>query len=264
MATYASGSGSTELVFNTTIKAGQNAAALAVTAVRLSGKAAITGAGGQPLDLTAAVGALPGPVQVDTTAPVITAVTANPASGTFATGATVTLATQFSEAVTVNGSARPSLKLNDGGVATYLGGSGTDVLTFGYTVAAGQSTPALEPNGLTVPRGTKIADLAGNAAVLTGARTTLGGIISINTTPAAPVSNTMDFIGGSSFPAAPAALPALSDVAAQAASDPLFLGLFGGSSLLPVPSPAGVVGGIVLPTGAGALFPLLAIEQVHP
>ena len=37
----------------------------------------------------------------------------------------------------------PTLTLNDGGAATYTGGSGTNALTFSYTVAAGQNTPAL-------------------------------------------------------------------------------------------------------------------------
>ena len=36
--------------------------------------------------------------------------------------------------------ARPTLTLNDGGTATYTGGSGTSALTFSYTVAAGQNT----------------------------------------------------------------------------------------------------------------------------
>ena len=37
----------------------------------------------------------------------------------------------------------PTLTLNDGGTATYTGGSGTNALTFSYTVAAGQNTADL-------------------------------------------------------------------------------------------------------------------------
>ena len=37
----------------------------------------------------------------------------------------------------------PTLTLNDGGTATYAGGSGTNALTFSYTVAAGQNTSGL-------------------------------------------------------------------------------------------------------------------------
>ena len=48
----------------------------------------------------------------------------------------------LNEAVTVAGGT-PTLTLNDGGTATYSGGSGTNALTFSYTVAAGQNTPDL-------------------------------------------------------------------------------------------------------------------------
>ena len=50
----------------------------------------------------------------------------------------------MSEAVTVNtAGGTPTLTLNDGGTATYTGGSGTNALTFSYTVGAGQNTAAL-------------------------------------------------------------------------------------------------------------------------
>ena len=35
----------------------------------------------------------------------------------------------------------PTLTLNDGGTATYTGGSGTNALTFSYTVAPGRTPP---------------------------------------------------------------------------------------------------------------------------
>ena len=50
----------------------------------------------------------------------------------------------MSEAVTVNTTGgTPTLTLNDGGTATYSGGSGTTALTFSYTVGAGQNIAAL-------------------------------------------------------------------------------------------------------------------------
>ena len=60
----------------------------------------------------------------------------------------------MSAAVTVSGGI-PTLTLNDGGTATYTGGSGTGALTFSYTVAAGQNTASLAAtavnlNGATV------------------------------------------------------------------------------------------------------------------
>ena len=54
----------------------------------------------------------------------------------------MTLTVNLSEAVTVAGGT-PTLTLNDGGTATYTGGSGTNALTFSYTVAAGQNTADL-------------------------------------------------------------------------------------------------------------------------
>ena len=39
----------------------------------------------------------------------------------------------------------PTLTLNDGGIATYTSGSGSNTLTFSYTVAAGQNTAASPP-----------------------------------------------------------------------------------------------------------------------
>ena len=59
----------------------------------------------------------------------------------------------------------PTLTLNDGGTATYTGGSGTSALTFSYTVAAGQNTAALTVTAVNLNSAT-ITDGAGNAANL--------------------------------------------------------------------------------------------------
>ena len=53
----------------------------------------------------------------------VTKVLASPSSGVEAPGNTITLTVDFSAAVTVSGT--PTLSLNDGGTATYTGGSGT-------------------------------------------------------------------------------------------------------------------------------------------
>ena len=112
-------------------------------------------------------------------------------------GKTVTLTLTFSAAVNVAGGT-PRLLLNDGGVATYSGGTGTDKLTFTYTVGAGQNTPKLmtaDP-GLSL-NGATIQDLAGNSAVLTGANSitlpewSWGPHIAIDT--AAPAIVAVDF-----------------------------------------------------------------------
>jgi hypothetical protein len=241
-ANYLSGSGGTSLVFSTTIKAGQNAAALAVTAVNLPSKAAITGPTGLAFNLAGAIATLPGPVQVDTTAPTIVAATSNPGSGNVVTGAVVTLTEHFSESVKLAGTGFPTLKLNDGGSASYTSGTGTAALNFAYTVLSGQTTTALEPTALSVPRGTTITDLAGNSAVLSGASTPLSGSVSVNTQAAALLQVSSN----------------ATDLFAYLAADPMFtvdlLGGIGGygdaASVMAALTPDGA-GGTMLPIGAG-------------
>ena len=75
-------------------------------------------------------------------------------NGDLNAGHVVTLTVTLSEAVTVAGGT-PMLVLNNGATASYVGGSGTDALTFSYTVAAGQDTGDLavssfDLNGATV------------------------------------------------------------------------------------------------------------------
>ena len=99
----------------------------------------------------------------------------------------------LSRAVTVAGGT-PTLTLNDGGTATYTGGSGTSALTFSYTVGAGQNTAALTATAVNLNAAT-ITDGAGNAANLS-----LSGLSQIGpqidtTAPAAPVI-TNDAING--------------------------------------------------------------------
>ena len=69
---------------------------------------------------------------------------------------------------------KPTLTLNDGGTATYTGGSGTNALTFSYTVAAGQNTAALAATAVNLNSAT-ITDRAGNAANLSLSSLTQSG-----------------------------------------------------------------------------------------
>jgi hypothetical protein len=119
----------------------------------------------------------------DTTAPVVLSITASGA-GILNTGDVVLLTVALSEAVTVSG--MPALVLNDGGTATYLGGSGSTSLTFSHTVAAGQNTPDLAVLGIDL-NGGAIRDAAGNAADLAGAAGyNPTGILKVDTTPVPP------------------------------------------------------------------------------
>ena len=76
----------------------------------------------------------------------------------------------------------PTLTLNDGGTATYSGGSGTNALTFSYTVAAGQNTSALAATAINLNSAT-ITDGAGNAANLSLTGLTQSGPQIDTTTP---------------------------------------------------------------------------------
>ena len=81
----------------------------------------------------------------------------------------------LSEPVTVAGT--PTLALNNGGTATYAGGSGGDILTFKYTVGLTDSTvSALAVTAIGLLNGAEIKDIAGNTANLSGALTTFSGL----------------------------------------------------------------------------------------
>src|SRR6202042_3660580 len=102
----------------------QNTPDLTVTAINLN-SASATDAAGNAANLTGAVANPSGTLQIDTTTPVISSIVESPASGDLDAGKTVTLTLNLSEAVAVAGGT-PTLTLNDGGTATYTGGSGTN------------------------------------------------------------------------------------------------------------------------------------------
>jgi hypothetical protein len=72
------------------------------------------------------------------------------------------------------------LTLNDGGVATYKGGSGTSALTFSYTAQAGQNAADLAATAFNLNSAT-IKDSAGNNDVLSSQVTNLSGTLEVNT-----------------------------------------------------------------------------------
>ena len=163
-ATYTGGSGTSALTFSYTVAAGQNTSSLAATTVNLNGATITNGAGtAANLSLTGLTQAGP---QIDTTAPVISAIGETPSSGDLDASKTVTYTLTMSGAVTVNtAGGSPTLSLNDGGTATYVSGSGSSALVFSYTVLAGQNTPDLQVSAVNL-NGSTIDDGAGNAANL--------------------------------------------------------------------------------------------------
>jgi len=130
---------------------------------------------------------------LDTIDPTVVDITSTKADGTYGTGEVIVITVTFSEAVDVTGT--PQLILATGDPAQtavdYTGGSGTDTLTFTYTVAVGNSSADLDyaSDAALVLNGGAIEDAAGNDAVLTlpapGAAGSLGAnkAIVIEATP---------------------------------------------------------------------------------
>ncbi len=97
----------------------------------------------------------------------VTGVTSTLANGSYGVGKLVPVTVSFSEPVTVTGT--PRLSLNSGGTAVYASGSGTNTLTFDYTVGAGENSADLDYPTTTALslNGGAIDDAADNPAYLT-------------------------------------------------------------------------------------------------
>ncbi|MBM3273114.1 hypothetical protein FJY94_07730, partial [Candidatus Kaiserbacteria bacterium] len=109
----------------------------------------------------------------DAAAPTVTAVSSPTANGTYDVGDVIAVTVTFSEEVYVTTSGgTPTLTLETGNTdrtASYASGSGTNTLTFNYTVQTGDSSADLDytaTTALALNNGT-IKDAAGNPATLT-------------------------------------------------------------------------------------------------
>jgi hypothetical protein len=180
------------LTFNYTVEAGNTSADLsyaATTSLALNGGTindVATNAGTLTLPAPGAAGSLSANkvVVIDTTAPTVTGVSSPLANGSYKAAQIVPLTVTFSEAVTVAGT--PQLTLSTGTPATtsvnYTSGSGTTVLTFNYTVAAGNTSADLDyaaTGSLALNLGT-IRDAATNNATLTLAAPGASGSLGAN------------------------------------------------------------------------------------
>ena len=142
--------------------AGQNTADLAVTAVNLNA-ATITDGAGNAANLSLTGLTQTGP-QIDTTTPTVASVVASTLERRPRCRQRGDADAQHERGGDGAGGT-PTLTLNDGGTATYTGGSGTNALTFSYTVAAGQNTADLAVTAVNLNAAT-VTDGAGNAANL--------------------------------------------------------------------------------------------------
>lgn len=169
-AVYQSGSGSNQLVFNYTVRAGDNDAdgiALGNSIVLPRGSSIRFESSSLPLALPVVNTS---GIRVDTAPPRVNALAA-PANGSYKAGQVLRFTATLSEAVTVTGV--PTLPLVIGTTArqaAYVAGSSSPTsLVFEYTVQAGET----DANGIAVggrtivlPAGASIVDAAGNAANL--------------------------------------------------------------------------------------------------
>lgn len=194
LASYVSGSGTNLLSFRYTVQAGDVSADLDVvssTALELNG-ATIRDAAGNNANLTLAAPGAYGSLGanaalvIDARAPQVSSLTSSTANGTYSVGSAITIQVRFSEPVTLNTSGgSPTLLMETGSTdrqATYISGSGSNTLSFRYTVQSGdrsddldvQSANALQLNGAT------LRDAVGNTAQLTLPAPGTAGSLSAN------------------------------------------------------------------------------------
>ena len=119
---------------------------------------------------------------IDSVAPTVTNVNSPTAAGTYTVGDTILVRITFSENVLVTGT--PQITLETGvtdRTINYTGGSGTNQLTFTYTVQAGDTSADLDyvANSLALNGGT-IRDAALNNAILTLPAPGAAGSLSAN------------------------------------------------------------------------------------
>ncbi len=113
------------------------------------------------------------------TGAVVTSADATPAWADLGTDQVADITLTLTKVVNVTGT--PTLSLNDGGTATYLSGSGTNTLTFEYTIAVGQNTKNLAVTGVKLPASASVVDAAGNAANFSSVPGRLNGRLVVDT-----------------------------------------------------------------------------------
>jgi len=201
---YTAGSGTDTLTFNYTVQAGDVASDLnyvSTTALALNSGTIKFGGIDATLTLPAlnATGSLASnaAVVIDGVLPVVNSVTSDKTNAAYKAGESIDIKVQFSENITVNTTnGTPGLLLETGTVdreALYQSGTGTNTLTFRYTVQEGDTSADLDYTYTSTTalalHGASLTDSAGNDATLTlaaiGASGSLGNSknLVIDTTP---------------------------------------------------------------------------------
>jgi fibronectin-binding autotransporter adhesin len=141
-------------------------------------------------------------IEIDTSAPLVINVTSPNADGIYTIGGVIDVQVQFDDIVNVTGTPRIQLETGTADVqANYVSGTGTDTLTFRFTVAAGHYTPDLNylaTNSLTLNGGT-INDGVNNAVLTLPALAGVGSLATnkniIISTPVITARQTQDTDG---------------------------------------------------------------------
>lgn len=177
LATCTGGSGTNTLVFTYQVQTSDVSPDLdcvGVNALQLNGgtiKSVVTSATAFPaLPLPGASGSLSynKNVQIDAQPPIVHNVTSLKSDGVYKAGEQIDILVRFSEAVNVTGT--PQLELETGTAdrkVNYSSGSGTDALTFSYTVQPGDVSPDLDYKATGSLTGGTIRDAMLNNAVRT-------------------------------------------------------------------------------------------------
>ncbi|WP_424963699.1 gliding motility-associated C-terminal domain-containing protein [Ekhidna sp.] len=166
-ANYVSGSGGSSLTFTYTVLSGdEDSNGITVNSLSLNGGTIEDGLGNSA-NLTLNNIADASGVLVDGIIPTVI-LTEVPPDGTYGPGSDLDFTVQFDEIVDVTGSPELSFIIGSTLVkATFTGGSGTDVLSFSYTVQAGDTdSDGISIQSLSLNGGT-IQDSGGNDADLT-------------------------------------------------------------------------------------------------
>ncbi len=175
---YSSGTGTNTLVFNYTVQSGDNSSDLSyvnTSSLVLNGgtiKDVALNDATLTLPTVGAANSLSAnkALVVDGIVPTVTNVTSTKANGTYGSGTVIDVVVTFSEAVAVTGS--PYITLETGATdrnANYISGTGTNTLSFNYTVQSGDSSSDLDyvnTSALALNGGT-VKDIAANNATLT-------------------------------------------------------------------------------------------------
>lgn len=162
--------------------------------------------GGTPM----AIYTLTGGIVVDATAPTVTNVTSPLANGSYKAGQVVPIQVVFSEVVNITGT--PTLTLQTTSslstAINYSSGTGTNTLTFNYTVAPGDTSADLNYHATnSLPNVGTITDVVGNVATRTLPGLTSAGSLGTNknividtTSPVISLNDTTpDIIYGGSY-----------------------------------------------------------------